>query len=83
MRTRIKTSKSLMAYGTSDPNGCIKVKETVTTRVYKMKVFDEVRVLDEKLEWSLIMDLVKRGCIQSGELIVEETTHEEVRYIRR
>ena len=48
-----------------------------------MKVFGETRVLDEKLEWSLIMELVNRGCIQSGELIVEETTREEIRYIRK
>lgn len=83
MRKRIKTSKSLMAYGTSHPENCIKIKETVKTRVYKMKVFDETRVLDEELEWPLIMELVNRGCIQSGELVVEETTHEEIRYIRK
>lgn len=83
MRKRIKTSKSMMAYGTSNPEDCVKVKETVTTRVYKMKVFGETRVLDEKLEWKLIMELVNHGCIQSGELIVEETTHEEIRYIRK
>jgi CRISPR/Cas system-associated endonuclease/helicase Cas3 len=83
MRKRIKTSKSLMAYGTSNPENCIKVKETVKTRVYKMKVFGETRVLDEKLEWPLIMELVNRGCIQSGELIIEETTHVETRYINK